>query len=276
MACTAPSNSRQSPTVTSPTRPPLAAMMTAIRPNPVVLVAGPAGSCSQRASSAAHPCGSRQVAIRAARFFGMRGASSHPNPGRITSPQIRAIAPAVAASRSRFGSADPQPVVANHSCTVPFHAVLVTASPPLASHRSCQLSPGNCSSQSSTLTSPACCSRWVCSPPLRNGATCSRASTRSRRCRVAAQSATGGRGGNCLISVPAAGPGTIATSAQGPVASVQGPVAATAGCAAITSGPSRTTRSATRLDTPSRPVRRARVDRSHARPGGPDGRTPRR
>ena len=79
--------STQSPAVMSPTMPPLAAIMVAIRHSALFLVWVFEGSWRHSDTSFANPCGSRLRAISAVRICTVAGVSSHDRLGRVAADQ---------------------------------------------------------------------------------------------------------------------------------------------------------------------------------------------
>ena len=136
----------------------------------------------------------------------MAGASSQPRLGRITSPQTSSMIARPASSETCSGSRGPRPLPASHSASRPRHGGLPAASAPLVIHRSCQVSPGWASSQSSTWITPRRRSWSRLARPAGNGGASSLAITWGLGWLVSAQLAGTGRGG-CRCNIATDGTG---------------------------------------------------------------------
>ncbi len=208
-------SSRQSPTVTSCSVPPLTTKMVAARRKAAAFMVRPAGEASQRAPSSAKPSGSRSFAINGTRFCGACGLKIHSKLGRITSAQT-----SMSAQTRRLLDVDTPPwdLWGRAHASIGFHqSAFPAAFAPLASHRSCQVSPDCSDNQPSSRTIPSrrfCC---VARPwSISNEAASMWASNRSLGCSVAGQVLAGPRGGNrsqsWRISGPIDGAATLITT----------------------------------------------------------------
>ena len=174
-----------------PSRPPLAPMMTAPRCRTCARASGETcGSRSHSSRSRANPSASLAACMPDQVAAAHHRTREPAQPGRTTSAQIT-VSKAADSRPSRASEYWPrlaQPAAPGHR-RQPRPAV----SAPLASHRSCQLSPGWSSSQSSSDVSPS--ARSFCAPALSdtNGAQVSRSSASSRFAVVAGQPAVTGR-----------------------------------------------------------------------------------
>jgi hypothetical protein len=141
----------------SQARPPFAAMIMAMRPSATSRVASPVACLRHCFSSTANPSGSRVRASAAARFLGDGVDSSQPALGRITSAQTRTDRPYEHAFCCLRTAVSPRPAAAGVATSVRQSAA---CSAPEAVHRCCQVRPGTCPSQSSTLQMPRRTSAW--------------------------------------------------------------------------------------------------------------------
>jgi hypothetical protein len=155
-----------------------------------------AGPASASSPSLAKPAGSRVSAMTMARYLWVL-VSIHASPGRITSAQMSISSPD---DRSLSSEEALSPLSCSHRSGSWTQELPGCSSARDASHRCCQVSPGNEDSQRSSLAVPRRRPAWVAFISARNGGKASRRSTSSSPWAVAGHRSWPGLGGNCLRS----------------------------------------------------------------------------